>query len=135
MAQEHYSAKAVERFRNPRNYEELEMPDGHAVFTGPCGDTMEFWVQIDDGIVSAASFVTTGCGPSRACGSMATELAEGKSVVQAMAIGQQDILDALEGMPEEHQHCALLASITLRMALENFLSQGEAPDDSMNRTC
>lgn len=81
---------------------------------------MEFWVQVDDGIVSAASFTTTGCGPSRACGSMATELAEGRSVAEAKEISQQDILSALDGMPEAHRHCALLASNTLRAALENY---------------
>lgn len=115
-----YSARAVERFRNPRNYEELEEPDGHAVLTGPCGDTMEFWVQVDDGIVTACSFITTGCGPSRACGSMATELCEGRTVAQALKLEQRDILHALGGMPEEHQHCALLAAVTLRAALDDY---------------
>ncbi|HPP79984.1 MAG TPA: iron-sulfur cluster assembly scaffold protein, partial [Deltaproteobacteria bacterium] len=43
--------------------------------TGPCGDTMEIWLLVQDGIVERASFTTTGCGPSRACGSMATSLA------------------------------------------------------------
>ena len=81
---------------------------------------MEFWVQVDEGIVSAASFTTTGCGPSRACGSMATELAEGRPVAEAKEISQQDILNALGGMPEAHRHCALLASNTLRAALENY---------------
>jgi len=118
--EENYSAKALERFRNPRNYDELQEPDGYARITGPCGDTMEFWVQVDDGIVSAASFTTTGCGPSRACGSMATELAEGRPVAEAKEISQQDILNALGGMPEAHRHCALLASNTLRAALENY---------------
>jgi len=118
--EENYSAKALERFRNPRNYDELQEPDGYARITGPCGDTMEFWVQVDEGIVSAASFTTTGCGPSRACGSMATELAEGRPVAEAKEISQQDILNALGGMPEAHRHCALLASNTLRAALENY---------------
>ncbi|HNZ47530.1 MAG TPA: iron-sulfur cluster assembly scaffold protein [Candidatus Hydrogenedentes bacterium] len=118
--EENYSAKALERFRNPRNYDELQEPDGYARITGPCGDTMEFWAQVDDGIVSAASFTTTGCGPSRACGSMATELAEGRPVAEAKEISQQDILNALGGMPEAHRHCALLASNTLRAALENY---------------
>jgi len=118
--EENYSAKALERFRNPRNYDELQEPDGYARITGPCGDTMEFWVQVDEGIVSAASFTTTGCGPSRACGSMATELAEGRPVAEAKEISQQDILNALGGMPEAHRHCELLASNTLRAALENY---------------
>ncbi len=59
--EEQYSRKALERFKDPRNYEELEEADGHARITGPCGDTMEFWIQVDEGIVTAASFTTTGC--------------------------------------------------------------------------
>lgn len=125
MEQE-FSHKALVRFNAPHNYEELEEPDGHARITGPCGDTMEFWIQVDNGIVTAASFTTTGCGPSRACGSMATELAEGKTLRDVARIEQQDILDALDGMPEEHQHCALLASNTLKAAVTDFLEKQTA---------
>jgi len=116
-----FSRKALERFKAPRNYDELDEPDGYAKITGPCGDTMEFWIQVDDGVVTAASFTTTGCGPSRACGSMATELAEGKTVSEVCRIEQQEVLDALGGMPEAHQHCALLASNTLKAAVADYL--------------
>ncbi len=123
MESQPFSQKAQERFTRPKNYEELEEPDGHARITGPCGDTMEFWIHVDDGIISAASFTTTGCGPSKACGSMTTELAEGKTVREAGRITQQDVIDALEGMPEEHQHCALLSINTLRAALADFMAR------------
>jgi len=115
-----FSKKALERFDAPRNYDELEVPDGHAKITGPCGDTMEFWLHVDDGILSAVSFTTTGCGPSRACGSMATELATGKTPDEAARIEQKDILDALGGLPDEWQHCALLASNTLKAAIADY---------------
>ncbi|HDP33616.1 MAG TPA: hypothetical protein ENN29_00735, partial [Candidatus Hydrogenedentes bacterium] len=118
-----FTRKALERFTKPRNYGELEEPDGYARITGPCGDTMEFWLHVDDGIVTAVGFTTTGCGPSRACGSMATELAEGRTPREAMRIEQEDILDALGGMPEEHQHCALLASNTLKATVEDFMNK------------
>ncbi len=118
-----FSKKALERFTAPRNNEELEEPDGYARITGPCGDTMEIWLQVDDGIVTAASFQTTGCGPSHACGSMAAELAEGKTLPLVCRIEQQDILDALDGLPEEHTHCALLASNTLKAAAADFLKR------------
>jgi len=125
--EQQFSRKALERFDAPRNYGALEEPDGHARITGPCGDTMEFWIQVDGGIVTASAFTTTGCGPSRACGCMAAELAEGRTVRDAARIEQQEILDALDGMPEEHQHCALLASTTLKAAVQDFMThQAEA---------
>ena len=114
------SSQALERFEWPRNYGPLESFDGHARITGPCGDTMEFWLQVREGRIREASFTTDGCGPSRAAGSMATELAIGKPLTEAAHIEQAHILTALGGLPEESQHCALLASNTLKAAITDF---------------
>jgi nitrogen fixation NifU-like protein len=53
---------------------------------------------------------------------MVTELAKGKTVIQAQKISQQDVLSALGGLPEESQHCALLAANTLREAVKDYLA-------------
>lgn len=111
------SPQALERFQHPRNFGPLERWDGHARITGPCGDTMDFWLQIAEGRVLRASFTTTGCGSSRAAGSMATELATGKLVAEANGLQQRDVLQALGGLPAESEHCALLAANTLKAAL------------------
>lgn len=101
----------------PRNYGPLEECNGWGRITGPCGDTMEFWIVVRDGRVERVGFVTDGCGSSRACGSMTTTLAEGQSVEDAAALRQQDVLTALgDDFPEEH--CALLAVNTLKAACE-----------------
>ena len=113
------SSQALERFEQPRNYGSLESFNGHVRVTGPCGDTMEFWLQAREGRIAEASFTTDGCGPSRATGSIATELAIGKPPTEAAQIGQADILSALGGLPEESEHCALLASNTLKAAIED----------------
>ena len=114
------SSQALERSEQPRNYGPLELFDGHARITGPCGDTMEFWLCMNEGRIAKASFTTDGCGPSRAAGSMATELAIGKPLTEAAQIEQAHILTALGGLPEESQHCALLASNTLKAAITDF---------------
>jgi len=113
------SLEAMERFDKPRNYGPLEPWDGHARITGPCGDTMEFWIQIEDCRIARASFITDGCGPSRAAGSMATELATGKLTNEAIQIEQKDVLQALQGLPKDWEHCALLAVNTLKAAIRN----------------
>ena len=64
--------------------------------------------------------MTDGCASSIASGSMATELAEGKKIEESAKISQQMILDALDGLPEESVHCALLASNTLKEAIRNY---------------
>lgn len=114
------SPQALERFQNPRNWGPLDPFNGHARITGPCGDTMEFWLQVADGRITKAHFTTTGCGPSRASGSMATEGAIGQPLAEALRVEQRDILEALGGLPKESEHCALLAANTLKAAIRDY---------------
>jgi Mrp family chromosome partitioning ATPase len=107
---------------NPRNHGPLEDFDGHARITGPCGDTMEFWLRARNGTVEKVSFITDGCGSSLACGSMATCLAEGKGIEEAAALRPENILEGLGGFPQEFEHCALLAANTLKAACEDGLN-------------
>ena len=74
-----------------------------------------------------ASFWTDGCGPSIASGSMVTELAKGKSILEARKVTQDDILDALGGLPEDSLHSALLAANTLREAIKDYLAFKNEP--------
>jgi len=74
-----YSAQAIDHAMNPRNLGAMENADVYANITGPCGDTIEIWLKIDDNIISKATYMTDGCGTSIAAGSMVTELATGKN--------------------------------------------------------
>lgn len=116
-----YAETAIDHALNPRNIGGIANPDGHARLTGPCGDSMEIWLKVRDGIITNASFVTDGCGSSIAAGSMVTELAKSKITYEALKISQEDVLDALGGLPEENQHCALLAANTLKESLKDYL--------------
>ncbi len=122
-----YSVTAVDHMRNPRNVGLINGPDGQASITGPCGDTMEIWLRVSDGVIERASFWTDGCGTTIAAGSMVTELARGKRPVEAFRIEQQDVLDALGGLPDESVHCALLASNTLKQAIQDYLAYRNEP--------
>jgi nitrogen fixation NifU-like protein len=81
---------------------------------------MQIWLKVKDGNIDNATFMTDGCGTSVASGDMITELARGKSVDEARKIDQKEVLDALGGLPEESEHCALLAELTLKEALDNY---------------
>lgn len=94
--------------------------DSHARITGPCGDTMDFWLIVRNDIVKTACYETDGCVSSSACGNMACNLAEGKPVRWAANITQQIILDGLGGLTNETKHCALLAASTLKAACDNY---------------
>jgi ATP-binding protein involved in chromosome partitioning len=124
---------------DPHNLGVLDDFNGHARIKGPCSDTMEFWLDVQNSQIKKVSFVTDGCAPSLASGSMATCLAEGKTVEEAKAITQQDIIKGLGGLPDESQHCALLAANTLKAACEDYLTgqkQKQADDvQSEKKTC
>jgi len=122
-----YSETTIDHAMNPRNIGNLKDADGFAKVTGPCGDTMEIWLKVRNGTVSDAGFMTDGCGTTIASGSMVTELAKGKSVSQALRIGQEDVLFALDGLPEESKHCALLATNTLKAAVKDYLAVKKEP--------
>jgi nitrogen fixation NifU-like protein len=115
-----YSEKVIERWLNPKNWGKMRNPDGFAKIKGPCGDTMQIAFKVKDNQICNIKFLTDGCASSIAVGSMATELAKGRSVEEAVQISQQMILEALDGLPEESVHCALLASNTLKAAIENY---------------
>jgi nitrogen fixation NifU-like protein len=115
-----YSEKVIERWLNPRNLGKIRNPDGFAKIKGPCGDTMQIFFKVKDGRLSKIKFMTDGCASSIAAGNMATELAKRKKPDEAAKINQQMILDALDGLPDESVHCALLASNTLKEAIRNY---------------
>jgi nitrogen fixation NifU-like protein len=115
-----YSETVIDHAMNPRNLGDIEDADGFAKVTGPCGDTMEIWLRAKNGRLTDATFLTDGCATSLASGSMVTEMAKGTNITEALKISQQDVLRALGGLPEESQHCALLAADTLKEAIRNY---------------
>ena len=122
-----YSETVVDHATNPRNLGDMDSPDGFARITGPCGDTMEIWFRVTDNTIAAINFRTDGCGTTLAAGSMVTELVRAKTIIQALQINQQNILDALGGLPDESKHCALLAANTLKAAIRDYLALKNEP--------
>jgi len=122
-----YSPIVIDHARDPRNVGRIPDADGFGSFTGPCGDNMEIWISVKDNRIQEATFWTDGCSTTIAAGSMITEMARGRSVTEALRITQQDVLQALGGLPEESMHCALLASNTLKEAIKDYLAYRREP--------
>lgn len=125
-----YSPKVMELWQNPQNAGALDYPDGYGQVTGPCGDTMQVWIRVRDGVITEAKFWTDGCGTSIVCGSMVTVMAKDRTLEQAAAIDQAAVLGELGGLPEEDQHCALLAANTLREAVSRVRPELAAEEGS-----
>jgi nitrogen fixation NifU-like protein len=119
-----YSKKVLEEANDPQNVGRMQSPDAAGVVTGPCGDTMEFYIRVEGGIIEQIAFYTDGCGASIACGSVTTRLVKGKTLEDAKALTDRDILQALDGLPEENMHCAKLAAETLHETLRNHSESG-----------
>ena len=124
----------VERWVNPTSARP-EDPDVSARLTGVCGDTMEITLKIRDGVVASAGYWASGCGPSSACGAMATRLAVGKRVEDIPeAVHAEAIEAAVGGLPEDKVHCARLAAETLEEAVHRHLLARSRQNRERKRT-
>jgi len=123
------SPTLLDHMQQPRNHGWMMCPDGQSFLKGECGDEMAMWVKADGERIERIVFVTSGCGTSHAAGSMATELATGRTLHEALHLTQQAVLDGLGGLPADHEHCALLAATTVQLACEDVLVRRVAPAD------
>jgi len=122
-----YSETTVDHILHPRNTLQIPEADGYAACSSGCGENMKIWLQIRDSSIRNVGFWTDGCAATIACGSMATELAQGKTVFEAMKVTASDIAVALEDLPQGNLHCAELAARALQTALKDSLVTQHQP--------
>jgi nitrogen fixation NifU-like protein len=119
-----FSTKVIHHAMEPTHMGRMDKPDGHAVITGPCGDTDEFFLRIFSDRIREIRFRTTGCFFTVAACDAVAFLAEGRTVRKGMRITKESILEYLGGMPNDHEHCALLAANTLHKAIRSYMVRG-----------
>lgn len=117
----------VEHLLRPQNIGVMDDPDGEAILTGICEDTVRVQLRLKGARVQEVRFMTNGCGATVACGSMATQLAHGRILSEAIQINGRRIIDALGGLPIEFAHCADLAANTLKAAVRDALKKRRQP--------
>lgn len=107
---------------NPRNVGELENPDGTGTYGSPvCGDMMQIQINVDDNdVITDAKFKTFGCGSAIASSSMATSMIIGKTVEEALAISNKQIIEELGGLPAVKVHCSVLADHAIKSAIYDY---------------
>ncbi len=119
-AREVFSETVLEHAYNPRNMGEISDADGVGKITGTCGDTVQISIRVEDGRIRESRFLTDGCGTSIACGSMLTEMIKDRTIEEALMIKSNDLLRSLDGLPDEHVHCTVLAVDTLHAAIDDY---------------
>lgn len=103
-----YSEKVMDHFSNPRNVGEIENASELGQVGNPtCGDIMRFYIVVEDNIITDIRFKTFGCGAAIATSSMATELAKGKTIEQALELTNKAVAEALDGLPPVKMHCSI----------------------------
>ena len=119
-----YNPTVMEHFMNPRNMGDIKDADGVGeVGAAACGDIMKISLRIKDGKIEDARFKTFGCGSAIASSSMATELIKGRSIDEVMNFSNQEVVDALGGLPPVKIHCSVLAEEALKAALEDYMKK------------
>ncbi len=116
-----YSEKVMDHFANPRNTGKMTSANGEGtVGDSNCGDKLSIFIKVSEEKIIDIRFLVFGCAASIATSSMTTVLAKGKTLDNALKITEQDIIDALDGLPEEKKHCSNLGISALKMAIQDY---------------
>ena len=116
-----YNAVVMDHFAHPRNMGEMEDPDGVGEATNPvCGDTMRLFIKVAENRIVDVKFLTFGCAAAIASSSITTEMIKGKTIDEVLGISDQDVVDALGGLPLGKIHCSVLAEMALSAAVSDY---------------
>jgi nitrogen fixation NifU-like protein len=123
-----YSNKILDHYNNPRNVGSFDASDpnvGTGLVGAPeCGDVMKLQIKVNPqtGIIEDARFKTFGCGSAIASSSLATEWLKGKTLEEAMAIKNTQIVEEL-ALPPVKVHCSVLAEDAIKAAIRNYMDK------------
>lgn len=116
-----YTKIVKDHFYNPRNVGEIKDANGiGTVGSKTCGDVMTIYLRIEKKIIKDISFKTYGCAAAIASGSIATEIAKGMKIQDAMGLSREDIAKKLGGLPEFKMHCSNLAADAIHKAIKDY---------------
>jgi nitrogen fixation NifU-like protein len=128
-----YSDKVIDHYNNPRNVGALPKEDptvGTGLVGAPeCGDVMKLQIRVNEesGVIEEAKFKTFGCGSAIASSSLATEWVKGKTLAEALAIKNTDIVKELS-LPPVKIHCSVLAEDAIKAAINDWKKKHDPKD-------
>jgi NifU-like protein involved in Fe-S cluster formation/predicted Fe-Mo cluster-binding NifX family protein len=106
----------------PQNAHSMPDADAEGSFGDPsCGDYLTVYIKVKDNHIDDISYLVFGCSASIATSSMTSVMAKGKGLDEALRITEEDIIEALDGLPESKVHCSNLGVSALRNAINNYL--------------
>ena len=121
-----YSEKVLDHYDNPRNVGKMDITDpsvGTGMVGAPaCGDVMKLQIKVEGGVIEDAKFKTDGCGSAIASSSLLTEWVKGKTLDEARAIKNIDIVEELS-LPPVKIHCSVLAEDAIKSAITDYMNK------------
>lgn len=119
-----FTNKVIEHFTCPRNVGKMLDADGVGTCGDPgCGDYLTIYIKVEDNIIKDISFLVFGCVAAIATSSMTTELVKGKTLEEALNLNENNIAQALDGLPEHKMHCSLLGATALKNAVKDYYAR------------
>ncbi|OWP62772.1 MULTISPECIES: Fe-S cluster assembly scaffold IscU [Hymenobacter] len=134
-----YSDKVIDHYSNPRNVGTLDKSKksvGTGLVGAPeCGDVMRLQIEVDEATntITDAKFKTFGCGSAIASSSLATEWLKGKTVDEALAIDNMEIVEEL-ALPPVKIHCSVLAEDAIKSAINDYRVKNGMPELEMAKS-
>jgi nitrogen fixation NifU-like protein len=116
-----YPKEVIELSNDSKFFGRMNDPVASSYLKGPCGDSMEFYLVIEDNRITDIKYYTDGYGATRACAAMTAHLAYGKTINEALSISVGEVIKQLKGLPEEHLHCSILSVSTLYRTIADYL--------------
>ena len=125
-----YTETVMDHFMHPRNVGEIADADGVGeVGNAKCGDIMKMYLKIKDNRIEDVKFETFGCGSAIASSSIATEMIKGRTLEDALALTNQEVVDALGGLPAHKLHCSVLAEEAVKSAIQDYYDKNHIAYD------
>ncbi|UCD32906.1 MAG: iron-sulfur cluster assembly scaffold protein [Desulfobacterales bacterium] len=116
-----YSEKVMNHFSYPRNAGVIKNADGIGEVGNPvCGDMMAFYIKVKDDMLEDVKYQTFGCVAAIAVSSIVSEMAKGKTLIEAKSITKNVVTDSLDGLPKEKKHCSNLGAEALAKAIKDY---------------
>ncbi len=120
----------MKEFANPQNVGEIPDADGIGeVGNATCGDIMRIYLKIDGNVITDVKFKTYGCCSAIASSSVATQLIKGKTVEEALALSNKQVVEELGGLPPQKLHCSVLAEEAIKKAVADYYDKAGIKHD------
>ena len=131
-----YNKTVLDHFANPRNVGAIENADGYArIKSAMHDDLIDLYIRVEDGVIVDIKYRVLGCAAAIAASSMASELVKGLTIAEAVALSDEQVVQALGGLPEDKIQCSVLVPTALRQAVEDYYQKhGKATSSAQTVT-